>query len=68
MNCRLVLGQSSILLKGRIVYSQFVPDEQSVSGIQFVEVTDRDQNFLQEYLTRLDQWLQAEGSTLMGKK
>ncbi len=68
LNCRLVLGQSSIPLKGRIVYSQFVPDKQSVSGIQFVEVADRDRNFLQDYLTRLDRWLKAEGSTLIGKK
>jgi hypothetical protein len=51
----LLLDRGSVSLKGRVVYSQFLPDTNSVSGIQFVEMSISDQASLQEYLDNLDE-------------
>ncbi len=53
---KLVLGENSIWLKGRIVYSGFVSDKQRVSGIQFTELSPNDYGLLQRYLATLEEW------------
>jgi hypothetical protein len=59
---KLVLNRNPISLKGRIVYSQFLPDKQGVSGIEFIEISDRDRTALKNYLDSIDQWLKKENS------
>lgn len=55
LNFKLVLGQNSVRLRGRIVYSQFLPDKQSVSGIEFIGISDRDRTALADYLGTLNE-------------
>ncbi len=50
---KLVLGERPIFPKGRIVYSRFLADTGSVSGIQFVEISQSDRNLLNDYLGAL---------------
>jgi hypothetical protein len=52
---KLVLNRNPISLKGRIVYSQFLPDKQGVSGIEFIEISDRDRTALKSFLDSIDQ-------------
>jgi hypothetical protein len=54
LTSKLVLGQGSIFLESRIVYSQFHPHEGSVSGVQFIEISDPDRNLLEDYLSSLN--------------
>jgi len=54
LNFRLVLGDKSIRLKGRIVYNTVLPDEQNVSGIQFIEFSAQDSALMREYISVLD--------------
>jgi hypothetical protein len=56
LDLRLVLGRDSIRMRGRIVYSQFLPEKAGVSGVQFVEISDQSQTALADYLGTLDQW------------
>jgi len=57
LHFKLVLGRNSIWLKGRIAHSLYLPDRQSVSGIQFIEVSQGDRVLLENYLSTLNQWL-----------
>ncbi|NIQ39916.1 MAG: hypothetical protein GTN81_15205 [Proteobacteria bacterium] len=50
---KVVLGQRSISLESRIVYSQFDPHEGNVSGVQFIEISDPDRSLLEDYLSSL---------------
>ena len=56
LDFNLVLGDVSIGLKGRTVYSDFLPGKQRVSGIQFVEVSERSRSTLHNYLAALEEW------------
>ena len=50
---KLVLGADSIRPKGRVAYSGFLPNKQSISGIQFIEISMEDHMLLHEYLVSL---------------
>jgi hypothetical protein len=52
----LVLGSTSIGLKGRTVYSDLLPGGQMVSGVQFTEISGQDRSMLGGYLATLEQW------------
>lgn len=68
MNFKLVLGNSSIRVKGKIVYSGILPDEESVSDIQFLEVSAGDYTLLQDYLGKLEKWPKPRGMLSSGEK
>jgi len=51
----LVLGSTSIGLKGRTVYSDLLPGGQMVSGVQFTEMSGQDRSMLRGYLSTLEQ-------------
>jgi len=51
---KMVLGNNSIFLEGRVVYSESFSDEQSVSGIQFIELSTENSALLQKYLISTD--------------
>ncbi len=53
---KLILGEDSIWLKGRILHSGFVSDKQRVSGIQFTELSPTDHGLLKRYLAPLEEW------------
>ena len=51
-----VSGDTSIAFKGRTVYNDLLPNKQTVSGIQFLELSELDQNMLHNYPASLEQW------------
>jgi len=51
---KMFLGNNSIFLEGRVVYSESFSDEQSVSGIQFIELSTENSALLQKYLVSTD--------------
>jgi len=55
LDFRLVLGSESIWLRGRIVYSRILSDQESVSGVEFVELSGQDHAALQDYLSTLEE-------------
>lgn len=65
---KLVLGRDSIQLKGRIVYSLLLPDKQSVSGVQFLDVSEANRSLLEDCLTNLNAWMKQKGMPLKSKK
>jgi hypothetical protein len=67
LNFKLVLGQDSVWLKGRIVYSQFLTDKQCVSGIEFIDISEGDRFALADYLGSLRTWLEQENPGLLDK-
>lgn len=56
LDFNLVLGDVSIGLKGRTVYSDFLSGKQRVSGIQFVELSEQSRSTLHNYLAALEEW------------
>jgi hypothetical protein len=52
---KLVLGTDSISPKGRIAYSRFIPGHQMVSGVEFIELSEREQVLLENYLGTLEE-------------
>ena len=57
----LVLGDTSIGLKGRTVYSHALPGKQIVSGIEFMDLSERDRNTLRDHLATLGQLPKKRG-------
>ena len=55
LDFKLVLGDSSIWVKGRIAYSGFLADKQSVSGIQFIDISSQADIVLRNYLADSDE-------------
>jgi hypothetical protein len=51
---RLVLGNNSIPLEGRIVYSRILPEKQSISGVQFLRHSAQESVLLTRYLCNLE--------------
>jgi len=51
---KMVLGNNSIFLEGRVVYSESFSNEQSVSAIQFIELSAENSTLLQKYLVITD--------------
>lgn len=52
----LFLGDTSHSLKGRTVYSRSLPGNRTVSGIQFVRLSERDRLLLRSYLAKSKEW------------
>jgi hypothetical protein len=48
---KMILGTKSISPEGRVVYNRTLPDENRVSGIQFLGLSRRDSALLRAYLT-----------------
>jgi hypothetical protein len=63
---KLVLGADSIRPKGRVAYSGFLPNKQSISGIQFIEISAKDHMLLHEYLVSLQDWPRPRGMVSLG--
>jgi len=55
LDFKLVLGTSSIWVKGRIAYSGFLKDKQSVSGVQFIELSSQADIILRDYLANSEE-------------
>jgi len=53
---KIVLGVNSFSLKGRIAYSRFTPDEKTVSGIHFLELSRKQRQSLQDYLSSVEEY------------
>ncbi len=51
---KLLLVNGSISLKGKIIYSRFLPDNESVSGVQFMGLSARAQSLLKDCLDSLE--------------
>jgi hypothetical protein len=65
---KLVLGLKTICPKGRIAYSALLPDRQSVSGVQFLELTSWDHTALRDYLGSLEAWPKSQSALSKAKK
>lgn len=68
LDLTLVLGNTSIDLKGRTVYSHVLPGKQKVSGIEFVDLSERDRNTLRNHLAALGQWPKKRGMLFANKR
>lgn len=68
LNFKLVLGNDVVWLKGTVAYSGFLPDKQSVSGIQFTELSARDHSLLQNYLATLKDLPKPQGMLSAAKR
>jgi len=64
----LVLGDTSIGLKGRTIYSHALPGRQKVSGIEFMDLSAQDRNILRDYLITLEPWPKKRGMHSPGKR
>ena len=64
----LVLGDASIGLKGRTVYSHALPNRQTASGIEFVNLSEQDRNILHDYLITLQRWPKKRGMRYAGRR
>ena len=53
LDFKLVLVNDSISLKGKVVYSGSLRDRESVSGVQFIRVSERAHSLLKDALTGL---------------
>jgi hypothetical protein len=67
LSFRLVLESDAIWLKGRIVYSRFLPDKQGVSGVQFIDLSADAHSLLQGYLSTVEAWPKARGMISAGE-
>lgn len=56
LDVKLALGDISIGLKGRTIYSHSLPDNQMVAGIHFLELSERDMTLLHDFLETLERW------------
>jgi hypothetical protein len=65
---KLVLGANSIWPKGTIVYSRLLADQQVVSGVQFMEVSEDDHILLRKYLASLEEWPKPQGMVSSGER
>jgi hypothetical protein len=63
---KLVLGVDSIRPNGRVAYSAFLPNNQNISGIEFIEISAKDHMLLHEYLVSLQNWPRPRGLVSLG--
>lgn len=68
LDFKLVLGSDFVWLKGRIIYSGVLPDKQTVSGIQFTELSRGDHTLLKGYLATLEPLPKPRGIVSAGEK
>lgn len=61
LNFKLVLETESIWVKGRIVYSRLLSDNQGVSEAEFVELSTQDQISLENFLVTPKGWPKPQG-------
>jgi hypothetical protein len=53
LDIQLLLKDARIQLKGRTIYSHLLPNKRIISGVQFVELAEKDKAFLEEFLIDL---------------
>ncbi len=63
-----VLGEASIRLKGRTIYSHALPGRQKVSGIEFMHLSEQDRTILRDYLITLEPWPKKRGMHSPGER
>jgi hypothetical protein len=68
LSFKLVLGVDSIGPRGRIAYSRFLSDNETFSGVQFIELSSGDLMLLDQYLASLEEWPKPRGLTRSGEK
>jgi hypothetical protein len=68
LDFKLVLGADSIRPKGRVAYSAFLPNNQNISGIQFIEISAKDHMALQKCLVSLQGWPRPRGMVSLGAR
>ena len=56
LDFKLVLDKDPICLDGRIVYSESLPGQGWMSGVAFLDISERDQKALTHYLDTLKDW------------
>ncbi len=56
LNFKLVLGESSIWVRGKVAYSGSLSDKQRVAGVQFTELSTQDHTLLERYFSILEEW------------
>lgn len=56
LDVKLALGDISVGLKGRTIYSHSLPDNQIVAGIHFLELSEQDMTLLHDFLKTLERW------------
>ena len=56
LDVKLALGDISVGLKGRTIYSHSLPDNQMVAGIHFLELSEQDMTLLHDFLETLERW------------
>ena len=53
---KLILGDTSIRTAGRVVRTEFLPGNRTVSHIEFTNLSDQNLAALREYMTGSDDW------------
>ena len=56
LDVKLALGDISVGLKGRTIYSHSLLDNQMVAGIHFLELSEQDMTLLHDFLETLERW------------
>ena len=63
IDVQLILGETSIRPKGRVVYSQICPPKGHFSGIQSVQMSELDRSVLQSYFVVLKERIKIKRET-----
>ena len=65
LDFKLVLGDRFVWLRGRIAYIGLSSWEERVSGVQFMDLSERDRSSLEDDLTTLQDWPNPHGMLSM---
>jgi len=68
LNFKLILKDNPIWPKGRVAYNGFLPNEESVLGIQFMDLSDQDSLSLQNHLVTLEGLPKPRGMLSAGER
>ena len=63
---KLVLGSTSIWSRGRVVRSEFLPGNRTVSHIEFTSISDENLTALREYLIGSEAWPEPRPMMFVG--
>ena len=63
---KLVLGSTSIWSRGRVVRSEFLPGNRTVSHIEFTSISDENLTALREYLMWAEKWPKTRPMMFVG--
>jgi hypothetical protein len=68
LNFKLVLGAESIWLKGRIAYCGSLANNQSVCGIQFIELSAQEHVLLENCIAAVKEWPRPRSMLSVGER